>query len=66
MKTNLVIPGIVGLLLGGMICFGTYSVYVTFASVYATAFVMATGQTLWGLALVALSLARFASGVLIK
>jgi hypothetical protein len=46
--------------------FGTYFIYVTFASVYAAVFVLATGLVAWGLALAALALARFASGVLVK
>jgi hypothetical protein len=44
----------------------TFAVYVMFASVYASFFVLLTGQIVWGIALAALCLVRFASGVLIR
>ncbi len=45
---------------------GTYAVYVTFASVYASAFVVLTNEFAWGLGLAALCVARFASGALVR
>lgn len=45
---------------------GTYTVYVTFASVYASIFVVLTNEFTWGLVLAALCVARFAGGALIK
>jgi hypothetical protein len=45
---------------------GTYTVYVTFGSVYASFFVLITGQVRWGMVLAALCLARFASGAWVK
>ncbi len=45
---------------------GTFVIYVTFAAVYAAAFVLVTGQFAWGLVLAALSLVRLASGIVIK
>lgn len=41
---------------------GTFAFYVMFASVYASIFVLLTGQIGWGIALAALCLVRFASG----
>lgn len=41
---------------------GTFAFYVMFASVYASIFVLLTGQIGWGIALTALCLLRFASG----
>ncbi len=43
-----------------------FSLYVMFASVYASIFVLLTGQVVWGLALALLCAVRFASGVLIR
>ena len=45
---------------------GTFAVFVVFASVYASIFVLLTGAMAWGLVLVALGLARFAGGVWVK
>lgn len=45
---------------------GTHAVYVTFASVYASIFVVLTNEFAWGLALAALCIARFASGALVR
>jgi len=45
---------------------GTFALYVMFASVYASMFVLLTGQIAWGIVLAALCLARFASGALIR
>ena len=45
---------------------GTYTVYVTFASVYASIFVVLTNEFAWGLVLAALCIARYASGVLVR
>ena len=45
---------------------GTYTIYVMFGSVYASIFVLLTGQVAWGLALAALCVVRFASGPWIK
>jgi hypothetical protein len=45
---------------------GTYTVYVTFASVYASLFVVLTNEFAWGLVLAALCVARFASGAMIR
>ena len=45
---------------------GTFAVYVMFAAVYASIFVLLTGQIVWGGALAALSLVRFASGVVLR
>lgn len=44
---------------------GTFTVFVIFASVYASVFVLITGEFAWGLALAALCLARFAGGMLL-
>lgn len=44
----------------------TFAFYVMFASVYASIFVLLTGQIHWGAALAALSLVRFASGVMVR
>lgn len=44
----------------------TFAFYVMFASVYASIFVLLTGQILWGAVLAALSLVRFASGVIVR
>jgi len=44
----------------------TFAFYVMFASVYASIFVLLTGQILWGVALSALCLVRFASGVMVR
>jgi hypothetical protein len=45
---------------------GTFTVFVMFASVYASVFVLITGEFAWGLALAALCLARFAGGAWLK
>ena len=45
---------------------GTYAVYVTFASVYASIFVVLTNEFAWGFALAVLCVARFASGAFVK
>lgn len=45
---------------------GTYTIFVVFASVYASIFVLATAEFALGLALAALCVARFASGAWIK
>ncbi|MCL4396717.1 MAG: hypothetical protein M1482_18260 [Chloroflexi bacterium] len=45
---------------------GIFAVYVTFAGVYASVFVLLTGEFLWGLALAALGVARSASGALVR
>ena len=45
---------------------GTFAFYVMFAAVYASIFVLLTGQIVWGSALAALSLVRFASGVALR
>jgi hypothetical protein len=45
---------------------GTFAVFVIFASVYASIFVVLTNEFAWGLVLAALCLARFASGMLVK
>ncbi len=45
---------------------GTFAVFVIFASVYASIFVVLTNEFAWGLVLAALCVARFASGVLVK
>lgn len=45
---------------------GTFAFYVMFASVYASIFVLLTGQISWGLVLAALGLIRFASGMWIR
>lgn len=45
---------------------GTFAFYVMFASVYASIFVLLTGQIGWGIALAALCLVRFASGMWIR
>ena len=45
---------------------GMYAIYVAFGSVYASIFVLLTGQIVWGLALAALCVVRFASGPWIK
>ncbi len=45
---------------------GTFAVFVVFASVYASIFVLLTGAMAWGLVLAALGLARFAGGVWVK
>ena len=45
---------------------GTYTIFVVFASVYASIFVLMTAEFALGLALAALCIARFASGAWIK
>jgi hypothetical protein len=45
---------------------GTFTVFVMFASVYASVFVLITGEFAWGLLLAALCLARFAGGAWLK
>ena len=45
---------------------GTYTIFVVFASVYASVFVLLTAEFALGLALAALCVARFASGAWIK
>ena len=45
---------------------GTFTVFVVFALVYASIFVLLTGAMAWGLVLAALGLARFAGGVWVK
>lgn len=45
---------------------GTFAFFVMFASVYASMFVFLTGQMSWGIALAALCLVRFASGMWIR
>ncbi len=50
----------------GALVIGTFMVFVIFASVYASIFVVLTNEFAWGLVLAALCLARFASGVLVK
>jgi len=45
---------------------GTHTVFVSFASVYASIFVVMTGEFGWGLALAALCVARFAGGAWVK
>ncbi|HEX7593802.1 MAG TPA: hypothetical protein VF429_06490, partial [Anaerolineae bacterium] len=45
---------------------GTFAVFVIFASVYASIFVVLTNKFAWGLVLAALCLARFASGMFVK
>ena len=44
----------------------TFAFYAMFAAVYAAIFVLLTGQILWGGALAALCLVRFASGVMVR
>jgi hypothetical protein len=44
----------------------TFGFYVAFPSVYASAFVLLTGQFARGLVIAAVCIARFVSGVLIK
>ncbi|MBI4786596.1 MAG: hypothetical protein HY782_06075 [Chloroflexi bacterium] len=48
------------------ILLGTNAGYTAFASVYACIFVLATGQVSGGLALAALGMLRFVSGVFVK
>ena len=48
------------------IVLGTNAGYVAFASVYAAAFLLITRESAWAFFLVALSLLRFASGVLVR
>lgn len=45
---------------------GTFGFYVMFAAVYASIFVLLTGQIVWGSVLAALSLVRFASGLVLR
>jgi small-conductance mechanosensitive channel len=45
---------------------GVFVVYVAFASVYASIFVLLTGQVLWGIALAGLCVVRLASGALVQ
>jgi hypothetical protein len=45
------------------ILISTFAIFVMFASVYASIFVLLTGQIGWGGGLALLSVARFASGV---
>ncbi len=45
---------------------GTFAFYVMFAAVYASIFVLLTGQIVWGSALAALCLVRFASGLALR
>ncbi len=45
---------------------GTYTIFVVFASVYASVFVLLTAEFALGLTLAALCVARFASGAWIK
>jgi uncharacterized membrane protein len=45
---------------------GTFTVFVIFASVYASIFVVLTNEFAWGMVLAALCLARFAGGMLVK
>ena len=45
---------------------GTFTVFVMFAAVYASIFVLLTGQLAWGYVLVALCLVRYTTGVLLK
>ena len=45
---------------------GTFTVFVIFASVYASVFVLITGEIVWGLVLAALSLPRFVGGLWVK
>ena len=45
---------------------GTFMVFVMFASVYASVFVLLTGEFAWGLVLAGISLVRFAGGALLK
>ena len=45
---------------------GTFTVFVMFAAVYASVFVLITGEFAWGLALAALCLVRYAGGALLK
>jgi hypothetical protein len=45
---------------------GTFTVYVAFAAVYASAFVLLTGQIVLGLVLAAVCFVRLVSGVWIK
>ncbi len=45
---------------------GTFGIYVAFASVYASAFVLLTGEILLGLVLAGLACIRLASGVWIR
>ncbi|HEX7588111.1 MAG TPA: hypothetical protein VF478_07340 [Anaerolineae bacterium] len=45
---------------------GTFMVFVMFAAVYASVFVLLTGEFAWGLVLTGISLVRFAGGALLK
>ena len=45
---------------------GAFTVFVMFASVYASVFVLLTGEFTWGLVLAALCLVRFTGGSLLK
>ena len=45
---------------------GTFGFYVMFAAVYASIFVLLTGQIAWGVALVGLCFVRFASGLVLR
>ncbi|MBI5029637.1 MAG: hypothetical protein HZB51_03865 [Chloroflexi bacterium] len=45
---------------------GTFAFYAMFAAVYASIFVLLTGQIGWGSALAALSFVRFASGIALR
>ncbi len=45
---------------------GTYTIFVIFASVYASVFVLLTAEFALGLVLAAMCVARFASGALVK
>ena len=43
-----------------------FTIFVMFAAVYASIFVLVTGEFSWGLALAALSLVRYAGGAFLK
>ena len=45
---------------------GTFTFFVMFAAVYASVFVLITGEFEWGLALAALCLVRYAGGAMLK
>jgi hypothetical protein len=45
---------------------GTFIVFVMFAAIYASVFVLITGEFAWGLVLVTLCVVRYAGGAVLK
>lgn len=45
---------------------GTYVLFVMFAAIYASIFVLITGEFAWGMLLAALGLVRYAGGAVLK